>query len=449
MTHVCLSRNIKRPYARSRTKSGTTLILLTLVLLIPVFVVGALAIAVSHCGTTMTSLQSATDSAALAGASALVLNNVQSSVSAAVISAAKDAATKRAANNFSDGHKVSTGFGVTFNKNGMDWVIPPPAPVNGVSRNNGQCQVAAEQIVENVFGGLFGARLSSLFTRSIATAYTTVVAVEQNIAFPIAVSLDATDGHDPYSSSNKPLNMSNLGDTITFCLEEPNANAAWTVYNTGKDRGSNMAEADAMAAHYIDRAVNSALGVSYVEGLIPRQSVGEASCNGSTSLKSGIDLVGDISNATDLNSLSRLLIGKTIVLPVVGGDLPYWSQDLAGDGSQYSPGAGQTRPLLGFIALRVTEVRAGSTNALQSITGTLVKTLVKGVVGQARPNINDIADPSLNSQAADINALINLSPGVVQLGASNLMTISTPQPDLSSYYHLHSPPGSNTDIRDQ
>ncbi|MBX9724873.1 MAG: hypothetical protein K2X81_25940, partial [Candidatus Obscuribacterales bacterium] len=326
---------------KQRNMSGSMVAIMAGGILIAVFTVGVLSLDIAHNVTTRTALQNAADAAALAGATVLVNNNVQSTVDGGVQEQVKQTAIDRAGSNSADGHPVSTAAGVTLNPNGLAYVIPPNAPgAGGVSDNNGQCQVGADVNITNMFAGIIGHPKDKISVQSVATAYTSVVGVNQNTLFPIAVSLDTQAGHDALDDQNKPLNLCKLGDHVIFYLKEPCANAAWTTYNTGKDSGNSAAEVNSNAVKYINKALDSVLGSSYTEGLIPAQSIGQDSASGGKGINGGINLLGDISGTKDL---TKLLKDKTIVLPIVAGDLPFWNLDKNGEGSQHAPGAGQTR----------------------------------------------------------------------------------------------------------
>jgi hypothetical protein len=431
--------------AKARAASGSTIVLLALFVLVAVFTIGVLGLDIVHNTTSRTSLQNATDAAALAGAAQIVQESVNPSnfqswnypdytytVTSADVQAA---ALNRAASNTSDGHPVSSASGVNLNV----VYTPAAAAAAGVPFNNGTCSVTATQTILNMFAGIVGAPTAPVTTTSQATSYVTVAGVNPNVTFPIAVSLDTFNGHD--GSGNQPLNSSKIGSTITFYLEDPCANAAWTSYNSTAVTGSSAAALDTSAKNYLNSALASVTGSSYNPSTVPAQTVGEPSSSGGTNQNGGIDLWGSLTGA-GTPRLAQVLVGSTIILPIVGGDLPFWNQDQNLNGSTFAPGSRQTRPLLGFCAVKVATANWDSANnCLKSFSGTLVKALIKGTPGVINPLINPTSTAANNQ---DVQALDNLSPGMVQLGTTNLnQQPPSSQLPLTSWYQGYAPPGNN------
>ena len=431
--------------AKARAASGSTIVLLALFVLVAVFTIGVLGLDIVHNTTSRTSLQNATDAAALAGAAQIVQESVNPSnfqswsypnytytVSGSDV---QTAALNRAASNNSDGHSVSSASNVNLNV----VYTPAAAAADGVPTNNGTCAVTATQTILNMFAGIVGAPTAPVTTTSQATSYITVAGVNPNVTFPIAVSLDTVNGHD--GSGNQPVNTSKIGSTITFYMEDPCANASWTSYNNTTITGVGAAALDTAAKNYLNLALASVTGSVYRPGSVPAQTVGEASSSGGTNQSGGIDLWGSIAGAGTPH-LATALAGSTVILPIVGGDLPFWNQDQNLNGSTFAPGSRQTRPLLGFCAVKVSSVVWDSgNNCLKSFTGTLVKALVKGTPGVINPLVNPTSTAANNQ---DVMALDNLSPGMVQLGTTNLnQQPPTNQLALDSWYQGYSPPGNN------
>lgn len=490
----------KQSTRKTRNKSGSGLVLMALSVLVAVFTVGALGLDIAHNTTSRTSLQDATDAAALAGAAAIVLNSINptndfgSSNSnwqnpnlqyndTNIGSAVQTAVVNMAANNNSDGHPVSAAAGVTLTSPSpaVNYYIKDDYTSKVVPQNNGQCLVNANETIQNLFAGIIGRPTDVVTTQSIASAYTNVSGVNANILFPIAVSLDTIVGHNGSAAGNYPLNSplvqvsnpnnaNNPNSFITFYMEDPCANAAWTTFNTADTNplggssphvnGANGLQLSQSAVSYINQMVPSVLGTtSFVGGSgSPAQFVGEQSSTGQAaySALSGIDLWGALSGAGS-SSIATAMQDKTLILPVIGGDQPFWNQDDNNVGKPYQPGARQTRPLLGFCAIHVTKaVWDAQNNCLLGFQGYLVKGLVKGTPGIVDPMVNPNKDDNGNSfNAADMAALANLSPGMVQLGnttfnlspaqiGNNSQVYSGGNPATDSWYIGNVPPNNNT-----
>lgn len=480
-----VSRTITR--AKTRVPIGSTLVLVALGILIAVFTTAILGLDITHNTVSRTSLQNATDSAALAGAGAIVLNSVNPTNSFgttnanwaspcfqysqnAICNDVQNSVVAAASRNYSDGHVVSSNAGVTLCSFGSatNFYAPNVSGNSGVPSNNGQCLVSGTETIRNLFAGIVGHPTDNVTTQSIATAYATVTGVNANTLFPIAVSVDTIVAHDG-NSGNYPLNSTSCkvsnpnsldaASEVTFYLEDPCANAAWTTFNSvspaGGPRvaGHTGSDLDQSALNYINQdLLPSVLGTSYnpLAGS-PAQFVGEPSSTGQPaySQTSGIDLWGSLSGAG--SGFTDKLVNRTLILPVVGGDQPFWNLDENNAGTTYAPGARQTRPLLGFCAVKVTRVKwDNQNNCLLGIKGYLVKGLVKGTPGL----VNPLVDATLDQQgrcrnAANMAALANLSPGMIQLGDTkfNLAPLQVGngnQVALNSWFQGHVPGGNNT-----
>lgn len=500
-----------------RKKTGSALVLMALLILVAVFSIGALGLDIAHNTTSRTSLQDATDAAALAGAAAIVQNSINPSSNGfsgnpatwqnpylqygnnSLSSAVQTAVYTTASNNQSDGHACyppTAGVTLTSPSPASSFYAPDNYSNTGIPANNGQCMVQAQETIQNLFAGIIGHPTDPVTTQSVASAYTAVTGVQANTVFPIAVSLDTIVGHNGGMNGNNPLNSGQVvvsnpnnlqqASFVTFYMEDPCANAAWTTLNTVALGGgpfvnaNNPSNLDLAAVNYLNSALlPSVLGTSFnVFNPInpggsgpPPQFVGEPSSTGSAaySLSSvtnnnftpscGIDLWGALAGAG--TGLTNAMENQTLILPIVGGDQPFWNQQSPGDGSTpYQPGTRQTRPLLGFCAVKVTKaVWDGSNNCLKGFQGYLVKALVKGTPGLVDPMV----DPTTNSingaarNATDMAALANLSPGMVQLGNTNFnlsptqvaaststQVFSAGNPTLNSWYEGNVPPGNNT-----
>jgi len=200
-------------------------------------------------------------------------------------------------------------------------------------------------------------------TTSTATCYSSLVSIDPGILFPLAVSIDTLNGH------TVPLYQNKVGDTVTFYIDSQQyKNSAWTSFTNQN-----------MNANWLDQAIDSALGINFVPGLIPGVNVGDQ-----IRLGNGVFGTKDLTAGAE----NTALLGEIIYLPVIAGD----------------PAYNQTRTLLGWIAFQVTKVEKnlGGGKVLK-FTGTLVKGMTKGVPGQIITG--NSYDGTLNS----------LSPGMVQL----------------------------------
>jgi len=431
---------------KQRDVKGSVLSLLPVIVLMGLFGLGAIGLDIAHNVTTRTSLQDASDAAALAGAAYLVIGDPNagaypttndpsagaapsdqaSTYNGPVVAAAENEALTVAGNNQSDGKAVSPtltpGCTVTATIN------QPSSPNSGgstVPGHNGQCVVNSAMPIKNMFAGIFGRPTDTVTVESIATAYSSVNSVAPNTVFPIAVSLDTLFGHNPGDPSNKPLYMCNVGDTETFTLSpEICANAAWTSFDVGATNDPNSGGySDTQAATYINNAFASSIGTNYQQNLIHSQYVGQAQ---------GLALWADLNTGNQPN-LSTIF-GQTVNLPVMSGDGPYRSGSNSTVTAPGTPVSGYNsnqamdhvgcRPLVGFVGFKIIGVTTDA-DGLSTVTGTIVKTLVKGTPGVPFPQVNVTNNANISGGNATLDAaLANLSPAVVLLG-NNVTANST------------------------
>jgi len=423
---------------KQRTRSGSVFSLLPVLVLIGLFGLGALGLDVAHNVTVRTALQDATDAAALAGAAYLVIGDPnsgtypnsndpsngqppttqsQTGYSPGVINAAENEATTIAAGNLADGRNVSAtqSTGVTLTPT----INQPSSPNSGstVPGHNGQCVVNSGIQIKNMFAAIFGHPTDIVNVTSIATAYASVNSVAPNTVFPIAVSLDTVFGHNPTDNSNKPLYMCNIGDTETFTLDpELCANACWTTFDVGATNDPGSAYGDGAASSYINNAFNSCTGTQYQQNLIHSQFVGQSQ---------GLALWADINSGSQPNIAS--IYGQTVNLPIMSGDGPFRNRSSGSVTAPATPTSGYNngpamdlqgcRPLIGFVGFKITGSSPGP-DGLGTITGTIVKSLVKGTPGVAFPQINNPPNKTVitGDNTTLASSLANLSPAVVLLG---------------------------------
>jgi len=457
-----------QPTPCQRNESGSVMAVLPVIVVVAVIGLGAIGLDVAHNITTRTSEQSATDSAALSGVAYVVQNNLGadtalgtanpvggvqiSSLVGGVSTGAQTAAVNVAANNTADGKAVSSAGGATVT---TTITGPSGTAVGGPSYpgNNGTCQVNSSMPIRNMFSSIIGRPTDVVPVQSNATGYTSVVGVDPNQVFPIAVSLDSLTGHSTTPSDNNlPLYMCKVGTQTAFTLEEPCANAAWTTFNALANPSAYPAETAQL--NWINSAIAPYNGTSFATGVtVPSQLVGEKNSQGTQPTGSaklgdpyqagGIDLWGALSNPTNFSASLPL----TVNLPVIAGDQPFRETTKNGaavGGTATSPYGPQTHPLLGFVGFKITNAVYGAdpttgATELQYIQGTIVKTLVKGIPGIANPTVlpaaatvpkNNPAGAATQLQynnAMDL-ALQDLSPGIVMLGVNQLNVGPTSQP---------------------
>lgn len=476
-----------------RSSKGAGLVLMALSVLLAVFTIGALGLDIAHNTTSRTSLQDATDAAALAGAAAIVQSSINPSNGfggtnanwqspylkydeGSIENAVSNAVQASAANNWSDGHVCSPAAGVSLTSPSpaSNFYVSDPFTAKDIPGNNGQCIVRATETIKNLFAGIIGRSTESVVTQSTASAYTSVTGVNPNTVFPIAVSVDTVVGHSgggnnfPLNSSSTLVSNPNALDPkslVTFSLEDPCANAAWTTFNTLNAAGGPLvsgktgADMDSAAVDYINKALlPSVLGTAFnvfnplapSSSGPPAQFVGEQSSTGGAaySANSGIDLWGALSGAG--TGFTSKMEGMTIILPVVAGDQPFWNLDDDNAGTTYAPGTRQTRPLIGFCAVKVTKTLwDGGNNCLMGFKGYLVKGLVKGTPGLVDPLVDPTNTAGVDRNVILMATLANLSPGMVQLGDTSFHVAPSKfangnQVALNSWYRGNVPPGNNT-----
>jgi len=452
------------PVDTGRSDSGSVVGVLIAIVLLAVIALGAVGIDIAHNITTRTAEQSATDAAALAGAAYIVQNPTGGADAPATVIAAdqttsfnqsagsQTTANNVCANNTADGKAVlngSHGCTVTATPIAASTTTVASAPFPG---NNGECNVVASMPINNFFAAMFGRKTDTVPAVSVATGYATVVGVDPNQLFPIAVSLDTQTGHSTNAADNNlPLNMCQIGTQTAFTLQEPCANAAWTTFNALKTPSAYPSETTQL--NWINQALGPYTG-SFTTGInVPAQLVGEKNSQGTQPTGSamttssyqagGIDLWGDLSLPANISGN----LPMTVNLPVMAGSQPFrQTTNNAGTavaGTQSTPYGPSTHPLLGFIGFKITKAVYGpdpstGQSELQYIEGTVVKTLVKGTPGIANPQSFPVGQTvPKNPQGAvtvaawnsvlDL-ALQNLSPGLVMLGATNLNVSPAQQP---------------------
>lgn len=311
---------------RFRTQRGAIMgALMLLSALLCVCLLGMLAVDIGHNVTVRTELQSAADAAALAGAQDFITNTTWNQ--------ADNDALNTAAVNHADGKAVGNSTPNTL------VTVQTEAPANAAAP--GYCQVNTQMGINNLFAKLVGHYSDKVNTTATAVAYPSLKTVNPNVLFPLSVSIDTLVGH------TVPLYQNKIGDTVTFYINsQQNANAAYT--------GFNVSNAD---ANWINSAINQQLGLAPIQnGFIPAISEGQ-----------GISLLNGIGGTKSLASgpaNQAITSGNTLILPLISGDPPY----------------NQTRPVVGFIGLKVISIQRDQSGGKEDIiTAKIVKAITKGI----------------------------------------------------------------------
>lgn len=190
--------------------SGSAAALISSLFLIGIIGIGALASDLTHNVAVRTELQTATDAAALAGARALIDPNTAA--------LASYYATTVASQNKADGTAVQT------DSNGS--LVEVDVEGEGVD-TIGTVTVTAHRPISNWLGSIFGHPTDTITTVSRAEASQTTAAVNSNVLFPLAVSIDAVpfDGNGPLAPSQDSNTSTNTsGGTSTTTSGNGNGN---------------------------------------------------------------------------------------------------------------------------------------------------------------------------------------------------------------------------------
>lgn len=341
--------SIKATSIAKRRQSGVLALVLPAVILMVGAGLAALGTDIAHSVNCRSELQNATDAGALSGAQDLIIpNNNSQAIADALQTAGQNSADGRLVS------KDSANTSVSAN------IINPVNPIIA-----GQCQCSATMRIDNIFAKMFGSYNQTVGTTSVATAYTSITGVDTGILFPLAVSIDTLNGH------SVPLYQSKVGDTVTFNVNSSQVdNAAWTSFTKTNPN-----------ANWLSQAIDSALGIDYVAGLIPAVNIGDQ-----ISLINGVAGTKDLTNDPEHSAL----LAQQVCLPVIQGETAY----------------NQSRPLIGWITVQITKVdkNMGKGKVLQ-FTCTIVKGIVQGVPGAITSTGNSQIDSSLTA----------FSPGTIQL----------------------------------
>ncbi len=345
---------VQQPGQRNARGSLGALLLASLLLI--TVALGALAVDFAHMLAVRNELQNATDAGALSGAQDL-WTDVSSATSDAYTVTGYNRADGRIVANQSPGTAVNV-------------TVTPPVGFSGP----GTVQVDATMQTSNLFASFFGRPTETISVTSIAGTTGNLFQLYADQAFPLAVSLDAVPRSNNVDGT--PLNQCKIGDTVQFYINSQQVkNAAFTSFTV-----------QPASASYIQSAVEQALGLApVIPGFVPAIAIGDQ-----INVNNGVIGQKKLAKGAELQALldpSR----PVLTVPVVTGD----------------PALNQSRPVVGFVGLRVTGVTLGNGGGVvETITAVLERPQVKGMSG---PPL-DIAGGGLNG-----TALNNLVLGPVQL----------------------------------
>jgi Flp pilus assembly protein TadG len=349
---------MKNNIAKSKRKKASGLmgsLILSSLIIISVGI-GALALDISHIIAAKNDLQKAVDAAALAGAEELTANPELVEYHALQI-AANNKADGRFVANDSDGTSVTVGS--------------TPSIVDEV----GTVTVRAEMDLRHMAAPIFGRVTDRIGVCATASAKGPLTTIFADQAFPMTVSLDTAGKNNNGQNVGKALKDHKLGDSVKFYINSQQVkNAAFTSFTL---RQAN--------ANYIKDAVDQSLGLAEVQpGFIPSISVGDE-----IYLNNGVVGQKELAKGEKLDAL----IAKVpyVVAPVILGD----------------PSFNQTRVVVGFVALKITDVEVSQSGGLvETITATLIKASVKGHGGPVFDTGDDLLNQSISEIAASPPRLI-------------------------------------------
>jgi hypothetical protein len=334
-------------YRGARTNSGS-MVALAFVALCPLIVaLGAFAIDLMHVNATKGELQRACDAAALAGASQLHNYDLDDPKGKSVLKAAKTIA----ALNPVDGKLVDDrDEDVKFHAS----ILEPPSANSG-----GKVKCDAEIKIRGIFSKIFGAHYQTVTASSVAGVGAAVTNMSGDQAFNVVISMDAKHK----GMSDVPSDWFDVGKTFQIDFEhQEGTNGTYTTFFQPANDSA-----------YLRDTMQQGLGAKpRVDGTIPPIKIGDW-INITNGTKDDAGLPGKWEGPIEMYQHEQLLKndGPTIVIPIISGKL--------------TPGTitdGERRQVIGFISLKVTGVSINGQvrghSWVQSITGNITKTIVKG-----------------------------------------------------------------------
>lgn len=346
--------NENRHIDRQRTERGSVAALLPAAILICVIGIGAFALDVSHNVTVRTELQSATDAAALAGARALLEEKTAKNCESDALSMAEK--------NTADGHPVSN--------TSSDTEVTASSQ-NTAMESQYSCSVQANTSIQNMFAKLFGRERETINTASHAIAARSITGIPYNAGFPLAISIDTTNG-----GAQSPLMSKKIGDTIIIDLNSQQyKNAAWTSYTLPNPN-----------SNWVNNAIDKILGTNPKEDVtIPRLDIGDT-----VNFTNGVTQQKELARSDRLEELKSV---KGLVLPLMAGEPPY----------------NQARKCVGFITLDVVDVKLNQSGGeVMSIIAKITKDIVNGATpGEVRSTNRNDVNQNLNELSAGTVKLVD------------------------------------------
>jgi hypothetical protein len=330
-----------RPIAEQRfgrrSETGSLSVLIPLFILMAIIGIGAFGMDVSHNVTVRTELQGATDAAALAGAQSLLHPSTENN--------AFSDALNVASSNSADGKLVS-------NSN-PSFTVQPTQGTWDNSTNSCQFSVRATKTIKNMWSKLFGHHSDTIRTRSTAQCWRSIVSVDKDMMFPLAVSIDTTQGHD------HPLYKSQIGDIVKFEINSQQwKNAAFTTFNITNPNANTL-------THLVDQN----LGFLPYDGTIPPMQIGDQ-----LSMTNGVAEQKNLAKGEYLQGM--IDPNRTLIIPVMSGEPPYNS----------------SRKIVGFMAVKIKNIRINNRGGgeVETIEAQIVRFATKGLGGVPHGSNNEI-----------------------------------------------------------
>lgn len=301
------------------------------VLILFSLMLGGLSIDLYHMSVVRNELQAAVDSASLAGG--LYLSNTD-------ITNAEQRALLVAEQNIADGQSVSNN-----NSDVLLNISVIPASLDDPS--DGQISVSVQKVVHHILAPLFGRNSDLVTASSVAAAGSIITTLGKEQLFPLVISMDAIpDRTAPGHAGAKPLRELRVGDTVFMDIGSHNQ----------KIVGFTSLGQVSANTNYIESLIYAALGLPNKLGdfTMPSLKVGDQ-----INLNNGNGAQHCLAREP---AYSALLDKEYIVLPIVDGN----------------PTFNQTKPVYGFLAVRVTRIELKNKSQVDSIVGQIVKPIVRG-----------------------------------------------------------------------
>ena len=333
-----------------RNQKGSLSVLMPAAILVAVIGIGMFALDISHNITVRSEMQNGADAAALAGAQDLIDPKTESQCPVDALQVASS--------NIADGRGMS---------NTSDRTTVMANYMMDSSNNSGTCNVDATMTIDNMFAKLIGHHSDDISVKSAAIGYSSIDKIDPDQMFPMAVSLDTTNG------GRQPLWKAKIGDTVTFDINSQQfKNAAFTSFSKPNPN-----------ANWLNQVIDQMLGFSPKNGSVPAMEIGE-----------NLNLINGVAGQKKLADgqyLSRLKEIKELALPVMLGDPPY----------------NQSRKFVGVITVQITNITTNQSGGqVETFTAKLVKGLVKGRGGKTNGTNNSAQNKGMDDISAGTVKLV-------------------------------------------